>query len=279
MSEFFRSIRAIASTTALGAVVFAAAACGGDKTDELQAAQRDVALAPPSTPAVLPPVADVPVTPPKTALSKPVPARNPAKTPPVTTPVKPPASTTPPAAPPGPAYGVVSSGSEFDVLPATKVCTNTQKVGDRVTATLAEAVNGSSGASIPAGATATLEVTKSQFGNNDVNKVALDFRVVSLSFDGRTYDVEGSEVTPAEVTKVRRQSTGDQAKKVAIGAAAGAVVGRVIGKSTKSTVVGGAIGAVGGAAAAAGTADYDGCVAAESRMKVKLTQDLRIRVG
>jgi hypothetical protein len=279
MLKSFRSIRAISSGTAVAAVLFGAAACGGEKTEDLQAAQRDVAIAPPATPAVQPPISDVPTTsaPTKTAPSKSKPTK---ATPPVATPVTPPSAppASPPATPPGPVYGLIASGSEFAVRPATKVCTNTQKVGDRITATVSEAVQGSDGASIPAGATATLEVTKSQFGNNDENKVALDFRLVSLSFDGRSYDVDGGDATPV-VTKVRRQSTGDQAKKVAIGAAAGAVVGRVLGKDTKSTVVGGAIGGVAGAAAAAGTADYDGCVAADSRVAIKLTQDLKIRVS
>jgi hypothetical protein len=172
----------------------------------------------------------------------------------------------------------VASGTEFIARPSSKVCTNTQKVGDHIVATISDPVTGTAGASIPSGATADLEVTKSTYGNNDANKVALDFRVVSVSFGGHTYEVNG-DVTPAEVTKVRRQSNGDQAKKVGIGAAAGAVIGRVAGGNTKSTVVGGAIGAVAGAAAAAGTADYDGCVAAESKLTVKLTQDLRVRVS
>jgi hypothetical protein len=277
MSNYFRSIRAISSGAAAVAVLFGAAACGGDKTDELQAAQRDVALAPPSTPPVLPPPSDVPVTPVRTT----PPTKSVPRKPPVTTPVTPPSTTYPPATPPGTAaatHGVIASGSEFAIRPASKVCTNTQKVGDRVTATVSEAVTGTSGATIPAGATAELEVTKSQFGNNDKNKVALDFRVVSVTYGGRTYDVDGNDVIPV-VTTVRRQSTGDQAKKVAIGAAAGAVVGRVLGGNTKSTVVGGVIGAAGGAATAAGTADYDGCVAAESRMVVRLTEDLRVRIS
>lgn len=280
MSANFRSLRAISTGAAFAAVLVGAVACG-NKTDDLEAAQRDVALAPPSTPAVPPPVADVPVTPPPASTPAKSPTRPAKSAPPVTTPVTPPSTNYPPATPPSApreAYGIIATGSDFAVRPATKVCTNTQKVGDRITATVAESVNGTEGSSIPAGATATLEVTKSQFGNNDEKKVALDFRLVSLSFDGRTYEVEGSDVTPV-VTTVRRQSTGDQAKKVAIGAAAGAVVGRVLGKDTKSTVVGGAIGAVGGAAAAAGTADYDGCVAAESRIIVKLTQDLKIRIS
>lgn len=276
MSNNFRSIRAISSGAAFAAVLCGAAACGGEKAEDLQAAQRDVALAPPATPAVTPPISDVPKS---TIPGKSAPPRT-KTSPPVTTPVTPPATNppAPPASAPAPVYGVVASGSEFAVRPSTKVCTNTQKVGDRITATVSEPVSGSAGASIPAGAIAELEVTKSQFGNNDKTKVALDFRVVSITYGGRTYPVEGSDVTPI-VTTDRRQSNGDQAKKVAIGAAAGAVVGRVLGKDTKSTVVGGVIGGVAGAATAAGTADYDGCVAAESRMAVKLTQDLRVRVS
>ena len=278
MSNPFRSIRAISSGAAVAAVLLGAAACGGEKAEDLEAAQRDVALAPPSTPAVLPPPSDVPVTPPpKVAPSKSAPTKAPPRvTTPVVSPPINPVTTAPPVA--GPAYGVISAGSEFAVRPSTKVCTNTQKVGDRITATVSESVTGSGGATIPAGATAELEVTKSQFGNNDKNKIALDFRVVSVTYGGHTYAVEGSDVTPI-VTADRRQSTGDQAKKVAIGAAAGAVLGRVLGKDTKSTVVGGAIGAAGGAATAAGTADYDGCVAADSRIAVKLTQDLKVRAS
>jgi hypothetical protein len=275
----FRSLRTIRSATFSAAFAAAAVsgACGRDDGD-LQAAQRDSSLVTTST--VTTPLNDAPLPTPTPATAN---RPRTKSTPPRTSGVTPPASI-PPSTPPtvpvsvAPVYGEIPVGAEFAVRPTTKVCTNTQKVGERVTATVTEPASGSNGTSIPAGATATLEVTKSVVGENDEKKAAIDFRVVSVAFDGRTYDIDGSEVTP-RFTTVRRQSTGDQAKKVAIGAAAGAVVGRVIGKDTKSTVVGGAIGAIGGAAAAAGTSDYDACVSADSRIAVSLTKELRVRVN
>lgn len=160
-----------------------------------------------------------------------------------------------------------------------KLCTNSLKVGDRVDATLSDAVQGSGGATLPAGATTVLLVTQSQFGNNDANKVKLAFRAVSVAFDGRTYPLDSADVTTPALTKVRRQSTGAQAGKVAAGAAIGALLGRVLGKNTRNTVAGAAAGAAGGAVVAAGTADYDGCVPANERLAVSLVKPVRIPRG
>jgi hypothetical protein len=75
------------------------------------------------------------------------------------------------------------------------------------------------------------------------------------------------------------QSTTDQAKKVAAGAAVGAIIGQIFGKNTKSTLVGAAVGAAAGGAVAAGTTSYDGCVAQLTPITVTLSQPLTMRVA
>src|SRR5688500_16306231 len=58
--------------------------------------------------------------------------------------------------------GAIASGTALAFASAEKVCTNTNKVGDRFTATLNESVTGSNGAVIPARATAVIEGTKAK---------------------------------------------------------------------------------------------------------------------
>src|SRR5215208_5502485 len=56
--------------------------------------------------------------------------------------------------------GTIPAGATLSLASRSKVCTNTNNVGDRFNATVTSAVTGSNGAVIPAGATATIEVTQ-----------------------------------------------------------------------------------------------------------------------
>jgi len=262
------------TSAALLVTLLSVAACGDTPADEA----RDVNLATPTT--AEPQLQDVPVA------ADPTPAATPAPAPPRPAPAPPPPAPAAPRPAPAPApaparaeYGEIAAGANLAVKTASQLCTNTHKVGDRFTASVAETVSGTEGVSIPAGATATLQVTESVRGTNDPNGIKFAFKVVSLTFGGTTHDVVGADVTSAPVERVRRQTTGDQAKKVAAGAAIGAIAGQVLGKNTRSAVIGGAIGAAGGAVAANATADYDGCVATDSRLTVKLASSLRIKVA
>lgn len=257
-------MRALRVTSAVMALSLFAACGGSDETP------RDITLQPAAAADSQAVLRDVAATPPAGDAKQPA-----------TTPTK---STTPPPKAPAPkatttssvAYGTIAAGTEIGIRPEIKVCTNTHKVGDRISGTVAEAVTGTNGATIPAGSAATVEVVASQYGKNDANKVALTFKVVSVAFGGNTYELAPAEVT-APVTRVRRQSNTEQAKKVAAGAAIGAIVGQIAGKDTKSTVIGAAVGAAGGGAVAAATTDYDGCVAPDARLAVKLSEALRVR--
>lgn len=173
--------------------------------------------------------------------------------------------------------GVVAAGSELTLSSGQRICTNTNRVGDRFTAQLAEAVMGENGAIIPVGATLVGEVSSLSKSSGDGDKIEIGLRVESVEFGGKTYPIS-SQVTYAQVDKVRAESRGDDAKKVATGAAIGAVLGQILGGKTKSTVIGAAGGAAAGAVVAGRNADYDGCVPDGGRITVRLTQPLTIQV-
>lgn len=176
----------------------------------------------------------------------------------------------------GGAVGEIAAGATLSTQSSSRICTNTNKVGDHVTATLQNAVTGSNGAAIPAGATVNLTVTNLKRSENANDKIVMEFAVNSVTFGGHTYPIQGT-VESANVERVRDQPSSKDAQKVAIGAAAGAIAGRILGKSTKSTVIGGAAGAAAGAATAAATANYQGCVPSGGSIVIKLTAPATIR--
>jgi hypothetical protein len=178
----------------------------------------------------------------------------------------------------GGAVGSIAAGTTLSLSPTSTVCTNTNKVGDKFTATVQNAVTGSNGAVIPAGATVTLTVTNLKRSENANDKIVMEFAVNSVTFGGKTYALDAN-VESASVDRVRNQPKSKDAQKVAIGAAAGAIAGQILGKNTKSTVIGGAVGAAAGAATAAATANYEGCVRDTGNIVVKLNSPTEIRVS
>jgi hypothetical protein len=80
--------------------------------------------------------------------------------------------------------GTIASGSEISLYSGQRVCTNTYAVGDRFTASVAESVQGSNGVAIPAGATATIELTSLKRSENANDNIAMEFRVISIAFNG-----------------------------------------------------------------------------------------------
>jgi len=178
----------------------------------------------------------------------------------------------------GGAVGTIAAGTTLSLSPSANVCTNTNKVGDKITATTQNAVTGSNGATIPAGSTVTLTVTNLKRSENSNDQIIMEFAVNSVTFGGKTYPLDAS-VQSANITRVRNEPKGKDAQKVAIGAGIGAIAGQILGKNTKSTVIGGAVGAAAGAAAAAATANYEGCINSTSTMVVKLNSPAQVRVA
>jgi len=295
MSKYIRRITPLALTLALGV-----AACnkGDNKADTAlaqdSALNRDLQLATGDSSAQ-PQLKDVPATPaPTPAPSNPTPAttRPRTSTRPTTRPTTPAPAPTP-ATPArtasgntvttgeksgGGNVGAIASDTSLTLASSSKVCTNTNKVGDRITATTSEAVTGSNGAVIPAGATVVLEVTKLKRSENANDNIELGFAVHSIQFGGNTYSVD-ADVQSAAVDRVRNSTKGNDAKKVIGGAVIGAVVGQVIGKDAKGTVIGAATGAAAGTAAAAATANFEGCVNEGGRIVIKLTSPLTVKAA
>lgn len=176
----------------------------------------------------------------------------------------------------GGAVGTIAAGTTLALTPTATVCTNTNKVGDKITATVQNAVTGSNGAVIPSGATVTLTVTNLKRSENQNDNIVMEFAVNSVSFGGKTYPLDAS-VENANITRVRNEPKSKDAQKVAIGAGIGAIAGQILGKNTKSTVIGGAVGAAAGAAAAATTANYEGCIQNSSTITVKLNSATQVR--
>lgn len=171
--------------------------------------------------------------------------------------------------------GTIASGSTVSLSSSTRVCTNTHRVGDRFTATVRQSITGSNGAVIPAGATATVEVTSLRRSENANSPIVIGVAIRSVSFGGRTYAVSGT-TSNAQVDRVRSSTTRDDVKKVATGAAIGAIAGQILGRDTRGTVTGAAAGAAIGAGAAVATANYEGCIPTGGTISVSLDNSVQV---
>ena len=305
MTKHIRQLRAPLALC----VALAVAACSvkDSKSDSSlardTALNRDLALAGQDT-TIQPQLRDVPATP---AVTTPAPAPAPAASSPrsstpatrpstsgrTTTPSRPaptPTTTTTPSgntvtrnttgsasSSAGGAVGTIASGTSLALRSNSRVCTNTYQPGQTFNATTTSAVTGSNGATIPAGATVKLEVTQLKRSENATDKIVMEFAVRSVSFGGRTYNVDGS-VANADVERVRNQPQSKDVQKVVGGAVLGAIAGQILGKSTKSTVVGAAAGAAAGAGVAAGTANYEGCLPDGGSVTVTLNAPLQVKI-
>jgi len=172
--------------------------------------------------------------------------------------------------------GTIATGSEISLYSGQRVCTNQYQVGDKFTASVAESVQGTNGVSIPAGATAVIEITGLKRSENANDNIQMEFAVRSISFNGKSYPIS-STVTAAQVDKVRNGEASNDGKKVATGAIIGAIAGQIFGHKTKSTVIGAATGAAAGAVVASATVKYDGCVPSGGRISLKLNQPMTVQ--
>lgn len=175
--------------------------------------------------------------------------------------------------------GIVAAGTSMALQTGQRVCTNTNTVGDRITATLADAVTGSNGVVLPAGATAVLEVTSLERSKQAGENMSIGLVVRSVMYEGKSYPVDG-QIVDAQTEKVRSPD-GNDAGKVLGGAAVGAVLGNVLGgrSKTKGTIIGAAGGAAAGAILANHTSKYDACIPSGSRMTVRLDSPMSVQAA
>ena len=285
----------LGATLAFTTVLAIAACSSADKKPDTTLAKdpalnKDLAMANRDT-AAQPALKDVPVTPP-VAAPAPAPAAAPARKPVAAAPrPKPaPAKTTPRptttasgntmtkgASGGGGSVGTIASGADLSLRSNARVCTNTYTPGQTFTATLANAVSGSSGATIPAGATVSLEVVQLKRSENATDKILMEFSAKSISFGGHTYPISAS-IGDTQVDKVRNEPKSKDVQKVVGGAIVGAIAGQILGKSTKATVIGAGAGAAAGAGVAAGTANYEGCVPDGGAINITLNSPVQVKL-
>jgi hypothetical protein len=284
------STRILRGTTAALALI-ALAACGRDRKSDVDAElARDIALAGAvaaqpqfqDTAIAMRPVPETPAAQPQRA-----PARR-ATTPTRETPAPAPRRAPRPVADipnidpvpaPSPArievVSAIGSGTSMTVSMGSRVCTETNRPGDKFVATVTEPVYGSNGAVIPAGSRVVIEIAEASSGDSPESS-RLEFRVRSIAIGEEDYPASGSVVatTPLEQTKIAKADPNADKKKVIGGAIAGAILGQIIGKDTKSTVIGAAAGAATGAVVAKAGDRYQSCLPAGSEMRVTLSDQV-----
>lgn len=174
------------------------------------------------------------------------------------------------------AVGTVASGTSINLTSTERVCTNTNHVGDKFTATVNDAVPATNGVTVPAGAKAVILVSQLKQSGKTGDPIQMTFNITNLTWGDKSYPID-AVIDHVDVDKVRNASTKSDVAKVGGGAVIGGIIGQIIGHSTKSTVIGAATGAAAGTAVAMGTAGYDGCVPVGGNIKIHLNSPAEIQ--
>ena len=176
-----------------------------------------------------------------------------------------------PAATPAPTREI-GAGTGIVMTTGGRVCTETNRPGDKIVATIDSPVSGTNGALIPAGSKVVLEVASVTPGD----QAHIDFRIRGLYVNDSLYPATGtvSPTTPLERVKVANTDANADKKKVIGGAIAGAILGQIIGHNTKGTVIGAATGAAAGAVAAKAGEKYESCLPAGASLHMTLGQSV-----
>ncbi len=171
----------------------------------------------------------------------------------------------------GPAviHGEIGSGTTVALTSGSKVCTSTNLPGDKIVATVNQAITGSNGAVIPAGSSVVLEVASVNAGQNS-NGATITFRVKTLVINDKTYTVAG-DVAPSGQLEKTEVGGGIDKTKIIGGAIAGALLGQIFGHNTKGTIIGAAAGAATGAAVAKSGEKWEGCLPSGAPLRLTLT--------
>lgn len=170
---------------------------------------------------------------------------------------------------------VVAEGTAMAFTTDQTVTTEKNKVGDRFTGRLTDAVLGEDGTTIlepgTVGRWVVNESTEKNAEGNAVLAVALEAVQV-----GDTWYPVTATVTDLALKTDNRDSGTETAAKIGIGAAAGALAGKIIGGSTGATLKGAGAGAAIGTAVALATKGGSASIQQGSKITVTLDQQLQL---
>ena len=165
----------------------------------------------------------------------------------------------------------IPDNAVLDVTLDTAHSSETSRVEERVSGTVASPVVIDGVTAIPAGAKLTGHVTSVEDSGKVKGRAELGLRFTRLQTGSVTYDIDTKPLSwVAESTKK------EDAVKIGAGAAAGAVIGAITG-GKKGAAIGTAIGAGGGTAVVLATEGQDIRLAAGRKLKVSITNPLTIR--
>ncbi len=165
----------------------------------------------------------------------------------------------------------VPSGTPINVVLNEEVSSKTAKVGDKISASVADNVVVGGKTVIPKGAPATIHVTNAVPSGRLSTPAELDFKLHSVNVKGRTYLVSTDTASSKKNSHKKRNILA-----IGGGTAAGALIGGIAGGG-KGAAIGGAAGAGVGTAGAAATGKKDISYPAETKMVFTLQRSLIIR--
>lgn len=199
------------------------------------------------------------------------PGQAPAATP------EPPAALAPPPepkpAPPEYREITVPAGTTISAVLETGVASNTSSVEDSVRASVASAVVVDGLTAIPANAALSGSVTEAVRSAKVKGRARVAFRFTGVELAGG----EGARIQTATIAREAEATKKQDAKKIGIGAAAGAVIGGIAGGGD-GAAAGAAIGGGAGTVGVLATRGKEISVPAGTRLQVKLTSPLTVRV-
>lgn len=179
-----------------------------------------------------------------------------------------------PAAARAPTFREVTlpAGTTLPLELRTAVASDSSNVEDAVRATLKRTVSVEGVEVLPAGAEVMGAVTAVDRAGRVKGRARVAFRFTSLEHDGDRYDIRTESVSRlAEATK------GEDAAKIAGGAAAGAVIGGILGGGG-GAAKGAAIGGAGGTGVVLATRGKEVRLGPGASVTTKLTAPLTVRV-
>jgi hypothetical protein len=171
----------------------------------------------------------------------------------------------------------VPSGTSLTLRLNDRLGTESSKVGDRFTATVASDLRAQDGSVVvPSGAVVHGTVTGLKESDNASEQAAIRLDFERININGRDYPFE-ARIEQADVQR-SGESRDETLKKAGIGAAAGAVLGAIIGDGDLGKIVGGAaIGAAAGTVVSLGLGDVSAELPAGTEMRVSTTNTITLR--
>lgn len=175
-----------------------------------------------------------------------------------------------PPPPPPPPPVVVPAGTVLSIRLNTAVGSNSSKVGDKITGSLAQAVSSQGKVAIPVGSAVSGTVEQAQQGGKVKGSSVISLQLTSLVVKGVAYPIATASFVEQGKGKGSRT-----AKFGAGGAAAGAVIGGIAGGG-KGAAIGALAGGGTGVAGSAFTGNNELAIPAETVLQFKLSQPLRL---